>query len=110
MLIFHYSDNDGRAGMAAITLKDKGVISPKILKDIYQKCEKSLPTYARPIFLRFQQEFIVTQTMKHRKVELVDEGFDPRIISDALYYVDISNKTYARLTRTSYDNVIASRL
>jgi hypothetical protein len=30
----------------------------------------------------------ITGTFKHRKVDLVRDGFDPRTISDALYFLD----------------------
>ncbi|XP_033749511.1 very long-chain acyl-CoA synthetase-like [Pecten maximus] len=103
-------DNDGRAGMAAILLKDHSTITPEVLQQIYRKCAKSLPKYARPIFLRFQTNFEVTQTMKHRKVDLVKEGYNPDILSDPVYCVDVKNKTYSPLESASYHQVIKSRL
>lgn len=75
---------DGRAGMAAITLHEGEAITPEVLKQLYRKVEHELPSYARPIFLRLVPEQAVTQTMKHRKVELVEEGFDPNKVSDPL--------------------------
>ncbi|OWF53947.1 very long-chain acyl-CoA synthetase-like [Mizuhopecten yessoensis] len=103
-------DNDGKAGMAAILLKDDVSVTPEILQQIYRKCAKSLPGYARPIFLRFQANFEVTQTMKHRKVDLVKEGYNPDLTSDPLYCVDVENKTFSPLVSSSYQQVIKSRL
>ncbi|XP_069137930.1 long-chain fatty acid transport protein 6-like isoform X2 [Argopecten irradians] len=103
-------DNDGRAGMAAILLKEDKTVSPEILRQIYRKCEKSLPKYARPIFLRFQTDFEVTQTMKHRKVDLVKEGYNPENTSDPMFCMDVKNKTYSSLDNLSYQQVVKSRL
>ncbi|XP_033749296.1 very long-chain acyl-CoA synthetase-like [Pecten maximus] len=103
-------DNDGRAGMAAILLKDHSTSTPEVLQQIYRKCANSLPNYARPLFLRFPTNFEVTQTMKHRKVDLVKEGYNPDIISDPVYCVDVKNKTYSPLESASYHQVIKSRL
>ncbi|XP_060064120.1 long-chain fatty acid transport protein 2-like [Ylistrum balloti] len=103
-------DNDGKAGMAAILLKDGTSITPEVLQQIYKKCAKSLPSYARPIFLRFQADFNVTQTMKHKKSDLVKEGYNPDIVSDPLFCVDVKNKTYSPLDSSSFHQVIKSRL
>lgn len=101
---------DGRAGMAAITLKHGEVISSKLCNDIYRQVEHELPSYARPIFIRILQEQIVTQTLKHRKVELVEEGFNPNIVSDPLYVIDNLAKTYVPLTLDNYHRVLHSKL
>ena len=96
--------------MAAIKLKDGLDITPDLLSKMYARCAHDLPAYARPIFLRFQEDFIVTQTMKHRKVELVSDGFDPRKIKDPLYVVDTNMKTYIPLTVDTWDGVLSSKL
>ena len=48
--------------------------------------------------------------MKHRKVELVREGFDVSQIDDPVFVVDVPNHTYKALTTLNYSNVISSRL
>ena len=101
---------DGRAGMAAITLNHGNTVTPDLLKDIYRKVEHELPNYARPIFLRVLPEQIVTQTMKHRKIELVEEGFDPNKVSDPLFVIDNLAKTYVPLSIDNYHTVIHSKL
>ncbi|XP_061172699.1 long-chain fatty acid transport protein 6-like [Saccostrea echinata] len=100
---------DGRAGMAAIILKENQITADK-LRTIYSVCEKELPGYARPLFLRFMTEFIVTQTMKNRKVELVEEGYDLEKVKDPLYFIDKKNKTYSPLTLENYQGVLSSKL
>lgn len=101
---------DGRAGMAAITLHHDAPVTPEILMAIYRKCEHELPTYARPIFLRFMTEFVVTQTMKNRKVELVTEGFDLNTVTDPLYVIDNKSKSYKPFTVDNSYAVLQSKL
>ncbi|XP_021351477.1 very long-chain acyl-CoA synthetase-like [Mizuhopecten yessoensis] len=101
---------EGRAGMAAISVTGNADVTADMLQSLYQLCQKDLPSYARPLFIRFQKDFIVTQTMKHRKLELVEEGFDTVKVKDPLYYMDNDKKTYSRLTETSKDRLLQSRL
>jgi|JYMV01.1.fsa_nt_gi hypothetical protein len=96
--------------MAAITLNHGEVISRELLQQIYKKVEHELPSYARPIFLRMVPEQTVTQTMKHRKIELVEEGFDPNKVLDPLYVIDNIAKTYVPLSLENYSQVIHSKL
>ena len=71
---------DGRAGMATL------VVNPSFdLGALQAVCESHLPVYARPVFLRLQQEIEITGTFKYRKVDLVEEGFDPSRINEPLY-------------------------
>lgn len=97
--------------MAAIMLKhEDNQITDDKLRKIYSVCQKELPVYARPLFIRFMSEFIITQTMKNRKVELVEEGYDLRKVDDPIYFYDSKNKTYSPLTRTNYEGVLSSKL
>ncbi|KAJ8304963.1 hypothetical protein KUTeg_018546 [Tegillarca granosa] len=102
--------SDGRAGMAAIVLRDNQEVTSDILQKIYKHCQKSLPSYARPLFLRFVKELILTQTMKHRKIELVDEGFDPNKVNDPMYVVDDKVKTYVSMSADKYQAILTSKL
>ncbi len=47
-----------------------------------------LPPYARPLFLRIRDDIDVTGTFKHKKSDLVREGFDPKAMQDAIYFDD----------------------
>ena len=80
---------DGRAGMAAITPRHG--IDPAA---VYAHLAKHLPAYARPAFLRFQDEVETTGTLKVRKVDLVKDGFDPATTTDPLLVVDNERHTY----------------
>lgn len=74
---------DGRAGMAALVVNERFDLDR--LTDVI---ERGLAPYARPLFLRLLPEMEITGTFKHRKIDLVRDGFDPRRIGDRLYFRD----------------------
>ncbi|KAK3092545.1 hypothetical protein FSP39_004216 [Pinctada imbricata] len=102
--------SDGRAGMAAILLKKDQPVTDAVLCDIYKHCRHHLPSYACPIFLRFVDAMILTQTMKLRKIELIEEGIDLNKIPDPVYVVNTDKQSYKPLTKLNYSSVISSRL
>ncbi len=72
---------DGRAGMASL------VTGPEFDLGTFQtKSEEVLPAYAQPLFLRLLPEIETTGTFKYRKVDLVEEGFDPEKVKEPLYF------------------------
>ncbi len=85
--------NAGRAGMAALVTEGELDFAK-----LYEHLEKQLPVYARPVFLRIQPEMEVTGTFKHRKVDLVREGYDPFVVKDPVYVIDAEERTYAPLS------------
>jgi len=71
---------DGRAGMAALVVgKDFDIAA------FAREVDHALPPYARPVFLRLSDAIAVTGTFKHRKIDLVADGFDPAKIKGPLY-------------------------
>ncbi|XP_076105117.1 long-chain fatty acid transport protein 2-like [Mytilus galloprovincialis] len=102
--------HDGRAGMAALHLNEREKLTKERLKQIYDHCSENLPSYARPLFLRLEEQTRVTVTFKQHKVDLVKEGYDPSIISDPLYYLSNDAKTYVPLDASSFGSVLKSRL
>jgi fatty-acyl-CoA synthase len=96
---------DGRAGMAALVTA--GDID---LAKFKAHLEKNLANYARPIFLRMQGEIEVTGTFKHRKVELVKEGYDPRVVKDPLFFLDPVGGHYRPLTIELHDRIVAGEI
>ncbi|HET8707714.1 MAG TPA: long-chain-acyl-CoA synthetase [Pseudomonadales bacterium] len=86
---------DGRAGMAAVTLR---VPLEKFNgKALASTLEQQLPGYAVPIFLRVRHEHEITGTFKNRKVELKNEGFDPEQVKDPLFYYAGREQGYRQL-------------
>ena len=71
----------GRAGMAAIKLRDGAEFDGKSLAHaVYGQ----LPPYALPLFVRVVKELAQTTTFKSRKVELRDQAYGPDV-EDPLY-------------------------
>ncbi len=72
---------DGRAGMASL------VTGPEFDLAAFQaKSEELLPSFAQPLFLRLQPEIETTGTFKYRKLDLVQEGYDPAKVKEPLYF------------------------
>lgn len=89
---------DGRAGMAAITLKkgETELDTHAVASAMFEH----LPVYAIPLFLRVRNEHEITGTFKNRKVELKNEAFDLQQVNEPLYVIDLKQKTYMPLTAT----------
>jgi fatty-acyl-CoA synthase len=95
---------DGRAGMAAL------VVGPGFdVAALARQLEGKLPHYARPIFLRLSPAIEVTGTFKQRKVELVQEGFNPSTIADPLYWLNPASGRYEPLDAAHYADIVEDR-
>jgi fatty-acyl-CoA synthase len=101
----HVPGAEGRAGMAAITPRD-GVN----LKRLYEHLSATLPSYARPVFLRMRAEIETTGTLKYRKVDLVAEGFDPKKIEDPLFIIDAEQQTYVPIDAPVFAKVMSGAM
>ncbi|KAK3867856.1 hypothetical protein Pcinc_026713 [Petrolisthes cinctipes] len=97
---------EGRAGMAAI-IDDAGTLD---LEQLYSSMTRSLPSYARPLFLRTVKQLEMTGTFKLKKVTIQKEGFDPTIIKDRLYFLDAKLKAYVPLTTDLYQAITAGKV
>ncbi|XP_019520250.1 PREDICTED: very long-chain acyl-CoA synthetase [Hipposideros armiger] len=98
----HVPGHEGRIGMASIKMKDDREFDGKKL---FKHVADYLPSYARPRFLRIQDTIEITGTFKHRKVTLVEEGFNPLVIKDALYFLDDKAEMYVRMTEDIYNAI-----
>jgi fatty-acyl-CoA synthase len=83
---------EGRAGMAALVTREGFEI-----EELGRHVERELAIYARPLFVRLLPRMEITGTFKHRKVDLVREGYDPDRISDPIYFRDPQQGTYVPL-------------
>src|SRR6185369_4733011 len=77
--------SDGRAGMALVVPVDGGSFDAA---SFHAYVTRTLPAYARPLFVRVAAQVDVTGNFKNRKVRLQEEGFDPGRVSDALWFRD----------------------
>ena len=90
---------DGRAGMASLVVGsefDLGVFTGHV--------ESRLPTFAQPLFLRLSTEVETTGTFKYRKVDLVEQGFDPSQIPPPLYFKQ-PGAGYVPITPELFDQI-----
>jgi fatty-acyl-CoA synthase len=85
---------DGRAGMALVVLAPDTRFAPAAY---YAYAEKTLPPYARPLFVRIAPAMDVTGTLKHVKSRLQREAYDPEVVADPLYFRDDASRTYVPL-------------
>lgn len=123
-------NHDGRAGCAAIPKTAWEKVNPD---EIAKHVINSLPTYARPIFIRIVKEYVlfvcdcllysiniyshllyfrnsleVTGTSKHMKSSLRKEGVDPRLVKDPLYW--LKNGKYVLFRDRDWDSVIGGKV
>jgi citronellyl-CoA synthetase len=70
---------------------------------------KALPAYAVPRFLRLKTEFETTATHKIKKVELQQEGFDLKIVTDPLYVLIPGRDAFAPLTDELHAEIVAGK-
>jgi fatty-acyl-CoA synthase len=96
---------EGRAGMAAVVVgHDFDLIAFK------QHLAEHLPEYARPLFLRIRDGIETTGTFKPRKQKLCREGYDPRVIEDALYFDDRTRDAFVKLDGTLHERICTGDL
>jgi fatty-acyl-CoA synthase len=87
---------DGRAGMAAVVLREGARLEGDSL---YGHLADALPSYAMPAYVRVLPRLDLTSTFKIRKIRLREQGFDPaKTGDDVILYRDDSGCRYAALT------------
>jgi fatty-acyl-CoA synthase len=96
--------DEGKAGMAALVTGEGFDLA-----GLAAHLERHLPSYARPVFLRFQKAIEATSTFKQRKIDLQKEGFDPTKIGDELY-VHTSSGRFEKLTPQIYLDIENDRI
>ena len=97
---------DGRAGMAAIVLREGLDFSTVNLEGISRHIASNLPGYARPIFLRLLEDLPTTSTHKLQKNDLRDQAFHLDKVTDHLFVMRPGDSVYSRLDSDYYDQII----
>lgn len=103
-------NTNGRAGMAAITLRDGTELNDQDLIEMAQSFKKELPPYAVPVFLRIQQTVETTGTFKYQKSKLKDEAYDSDKTSDRILillpnsnaYCDVNDEILSNIQQYKY--------
>ena len=96
----------GRAGMVAVEDPDSEVD----ISTLYSKLVSVLPAYARPMFVRLLSEVDKTGTFKLKKVELRNDGYNPSVVNDKLFYFDSKAGQYVPLNSEIYDNIVKGKI
>jgi fatty-acyl-CoA synthase len=78
--------------------------------DLRHHVAEGLPNYARPVFVRLLKELSTTSTLKLKKTDLQNQGYDPRRLTDPLYLLHPKQDVYVPLTPELYDDITAGRL
>jgi acyl-CoA synthetase (AMP-forming)/AMP-acid ligase II len=93
---------DGRAGMAALTLKDINDFDPKAFS---RHLHEKLPAYAVPIFIRIREQEEITGTFKYRKVELKKEHYDLNQVDEPLFVMSPDKQQFVLLDSQILHNI-----
>jgi fatty-acyl-CoA synthase len=96
---------EGRIGMAALSFDGE----PN-LDGLRRHLIRSLPTYARPAFIRIHDNCEVTGTFKYSKNELVRQGYNPELTSDAIYFDNPETQILLPLDRALYERIQAGQI
>eukprot|EP00058_Branchiostoma_floridae_P009386 XP_002594874.1 hypothetical protein BRAFLDRAFT_86042 [Branchiostoma floridae] len=97
---------EGRAGMAAVADQNNSLD----LKKLASSLKQALPGYAIPMFLRLTKNVDTTGTFKLKKTDVRKEGFNPDVISDQMYYMDLSAGTYKPLDSAAYQDIVSGKI
>jgi solute carrier family 27 fatty acid transporter 1/4 len=97
---------EGRAGMASIAAAMEDID----MRVFYDHMRKSLPPYAVPLFVRLNQKMETTGTFKLPKVSLQKEGYDPNVISDPLFFLDVKSRSYQKLDDRSHEDILSGKI
>ncbi len=98
---------DGKAGMAAISNEDDTIDMDRVSAAV-----TSLPSYARPMFVRLLKNANshLTGTYKLKKTDLQREAFDLAAIEDPLWFWDSASKKYQLMSHKIYTDIIQGNL
>jgi acyl-CoA synthetase (AMP-forming)/AMP-acid ligase II len=106
-------NHDGRAGCAAIALKNAATPDTFDWSRLTALLRSELPSYAVPVFIRVRETVggMSTDNYKHNKVPLRDEGVDPRSIGtkvpggekDRFFWLPAGASKYVPFTERDWD-------
>lgn len=99
--------HDGRAGCAAMLLRDGQTLTDEQRQSLAAHVRKQLPKYAIPLFLRLVKgELEITGTVKQTKVQLRNEGVDPQNVGeDELLWLPNSQEGYQPFSSSDWQTL-----
>jgi fatty-acyl-CoA synthase len=96
---------EGAAGMAALVVE--GALD---FSEFRRHLARRLPSYARPLFLRLKDRIEITATFKHRKLDLVRQGFDPGAGGDSVFFDDPARRAFVKVDSALYEEIAAGKV
>ena len=96
---------DGRAGMAALLLKDGATFDAASVSKLVSR---DLAAYARPVFIRILPEQQLTGTFKLQKGDLRDAAYHPHKCADDIYVWKPGAAAYEAMDTASYESIMAA--
>jgi fatty-acyl-CoA synthase len=93
---------EGRIGMAALMIE-----GDPDLPELRNHLVGALPSYARPAFLRVLSNCETTETFKYSKTNLVNQGYNPDLTHDVIYFDNPETQTLHPLDRALYERIQA---
>src|SRR5262249_18020479 len=96
---------DGRAGMATIAAQ------PAFNLALFREhLTQRLPDYARPVFLRLRTDIETTTTFKIKKIDLAQQGFDPRAVGYPTLATAPAAKAFVRIDTPLYERIVGKQV
>uniref|UniRef100_A0A158R5Y7 Very long-chain fatty acid transport protein n=1 Tax=Syphacia muris TaxID=451379 RepID=A0A158R5Y7_9BILA len=105
---------EGRAGMAALVKSDECQLTDEeFVKEVYQRLEASLASYAIPVFIRICSSLELTGTFKLMKVNMKNLGYKLNGNGDKVFFLNskkrefclLDEETLAELERTQFQQL-----
>ena len=75
------------------------------IKKLGTHLKSDLPTYAKPLFIRLNDQVEHTGSLKAQKLKLVEEGFNVSLFNDKTFYYDNKTQNYLELTLDIYEKI-----
>lgn len=92
---------EGRAGMAALVIDSSFELETFVHEIVHR-----LPRYARPLFLRIVPSLNRTATFKLQTRQLAEQGYDPRLTTDALFVYRTAVGRYINCDLSVYKHIL----
>lgn len=98
---------DGRAGMAALTLKDNSEFD---VESFSRLVKENIPSYAQPLFLRIMPQMETTGTHKLMKGSLREQAYYlDKVEGDNIYVLKPREDAYCELDNDFYQKIMDAK-
>ncbi len=95
---------EGRCGMAAVKIFEGEYLDWESLS---QHIKRRMPEHARPVFIRIVPDLHGDQDSEELKQTLREDGFNPDLVRDPIYFLDPQLEKYIPLTTEIYTKILS---